>query len=148
MSIRMLNASPMKPRAAGFGHAHFWERALSRRQMLGMAAGAGAALAGGSLVKPRRAYAGNGSDPRPIPYGIMAAGQGWHVDAPSADAFGDISTVYDFEGAVAICFVQGTGRGRQGGVTMPLVFDCDMRFMKGRYRGMDGRIYRGTFGFI
>ena len=116
--------------------------------MLGLAAGAGAALTAGSLLKPVRALAGNGSDPRPIPYGLMVAGQGWHVDGPSEDAFGDLSTVYDFEGPVGFAIVQGTGTGRQGGSTVPLAFDSDMRFMKGRYRGMDGRMYRGTFGFI
>jgi hypothetical protein len=84
----------------------------------------------------------------------MAIGDtGWHVDGPapsatSGAAVAEMSSIYDFDGIVAATEVQGTGTGRQSGVSLPLAFDTDMRFMRGRYRGMDGRMYRATFGFI
>ena len=29
-----------------------------------------------------------------------------------------------------------------------LLYDTDMRFMTGTYRGKDGQTYKGTFGFV
>lgn len=138
------------------GHTHFWDRAMSRRQAFGTAAAAAAALAGSTALRPLRAWAGDGgAEPRPIPGGLVAGGQGWHVNAPAyntADDPGsglpDQSTIFDFQGDIASAIVRGTGVGRQGGAVLPLVFDSDMRFMKGRYIGMDGRLRTGTFGFI
>lgn len=96
------------PAAPGVGHDHFWERAMSRRAMLGSAAGALGAIAAGSAFRP--AFAG-GEDPRPIPGGLAAGGQGYHVYLPGEGA--EPSTITDFKGVVAIQQVQGTGMGRQ-----------------------------------
>ena len=137
------------------GHTHFWERAMSRRQLFGTAAGAVAALAGATALKPLRALADDGAEPRPIPGGLSAGGVGWHVNGPAYNTEGDPSsglpdqsTIFDFTGDIASTIVRGTGIGRQGGVALPLAFDSDMRFMKGRYIGVDGRMHSGTFGFI
>jgi hypothetical protein len=137
------------------GHAHFWERAMSRRTMLGTVGAAAGALVAGSLIKPRFASAGEGSDPKPIPGGIVAGGQGWHVSGPGYNVpdvpesgLAEQSSITDFKGAVASAIVRGTGTGRHSGLVVPLAFDSDMRFMKGQYIGVDGRLRTATFGFI
>ena len=137
------------------GHAHFWDRAMSRRTLFGTLGGAAAAAAAAGALKPLRAIAGPSSDPKPIPGGIVAGGQGWHVSGPGynvpdmpSSGLAEQSTITDFNGAVASAIVRGTGEGRQGGVVAPLAFDSDMRFMNGRYIGEDGIIHSGTFGFI
>lgn len=137
------------------GHAHFWERAMSRRSLFGTIGGAAALAATAGALKPLRAIAGPTSDPKPIPGGIVAGGQGWHVSGPGynvpdmpSSGLAEQSTITDFSGAVASAIVRGTGEGRQGGAVVPLAFDSDMRFMKGRYIGEDGIIHDGTFGFI
>jgi hypothetical protein len=68
------------------------------------------------------------------------------------------STIGDFRGLVAINHLQGEGtvtRGStSGGISTPtatgdrLVYDADMRIMKGLYVGEDGQEHEGTFGFI
>jgi len=154
MTLRDLDKLPLTPHGRPFGHAHFWERAMTRRQMIGTVAGAGAAVVAAGLLKPVRAFADTGgSEPRPIPGGMVVGGQGWHVSGPGpgptdSSPIVEMSSIFDFDGTVAAFDVQGTGTGYQSGVSLPLAFDTDMRFMKGRYRGMDGRLYRGTFGFI
>ena len=158
MTLRLVEKKPLvapdaEPRP-GFGHAHFWERALSRRQMLGTTLGAAGAVLAAGMIKPLRAFAGaSGSEPRPIPGGISVGDVGFHVDGPAPGPTttaptAEMSTIFDFDGIVAAAEVQGTGTGRQSGVPVPMAFDTDMRFMRGRYRGMDGRMYRATFGFI
>lgn len=136
------------------GHAHFWQRAMSRRSLFGTIGGAAAMAATAGALKPLRAIAGPSSDPRPIPGGFVAAGQGWHVNGPGYTIPGDPSslpdqsTITDFNGSIACTIVRGSGVGRQGGALVPMAFDSDMRFMKGRYIGEDGIIHSGTFGFI
>jgi hypothetical protein len=145
---------PHRQHTPAGGHAHFWERAMSRRSLFGTIGGAAAAAAVGGALKPLRALAGPSSDPKPIPGGIVAAGQGWHVNGPGymipgdPSSLPDQSTITDFNGSIGCTIVRGTGVGRQGGAVVPLAFDSDMRFMKGRYIGEDGIIHTGTFGFI
>jgi hypothetical protein len=127
------------------GHAHFLERAMSRRGLFGAAAGAAGAVVAGSVLKPGTAWAGN-ADPKPIPGGIGAGGVGYHVYLPGEGA--EPSTITDFNGVVGIMDVTGTGMGRQGGVPAPFPFEVDIRFMQGRYVAEDGKLRRGTFAFI
>jgi hypothetical protein len=133
------------------GHAHFWERALTRRQFVGATAGVAGAALGTGLLAPTIAWAGDAgfSPPKPIPGGIQPAPGGpvFHVFLPAAGA--ELSTITDFNGAVGATDVQGTGTGSEpDGRTHPLLFDADMRFMRGVYVGVDGAIHRATFAFV
>jgi hypothetical protein len=130
------------------GHSHFWERAgVSRRNFL-----SAAAAAAGLAAAPRSGLALSfDSSPRPIPGGIQPLGPGtelFHVfpAAPGTEP----STITDFNGVVGVAVVDGTWSG--GGVTAPpgveLVFDTDMRFMKGEYVGVDGNHHHGAFIFV
>jgi hypothetical protein len=140
---------------ARHGHAHFWQRGLSRRQFLWTAAGTTAAL-GAGLVWPTNVLAAS-RDPRPIPGGFAnpAGGPFIHHNFPGpADGTApngtEPSLITDFDGFVGVARVQGTGTGTNPdtGDTFPLLFDADQRFMKGLYRGVDGRFREATFAFI
>jgi hypothetical protein len=61
----------------------------------------------------------------------------------------DPATITDFNGSVGVADVQGTGTATNpDGSTETLLFDTDMRFMRGAYVGQDGRVHKGTFGFV
>ena len=141
------------------GHAHFWERALSRRQLLGTAAGAAGIAATAGLWSPVRAQAAGlaGSRPRPIPGGTQVGGLGlFHFYFPTAhnpvgatdtieSGRGDPSTITDFNGFIGVGdFAGGTGLA---GATK-LYWAADLRFMKGQYIGEDGQQHRGAFAFV
>ena len=140
------------------GHAHFWQRALSRRGMIQTTAGAGLLAMGRSLSMPRRAQAAqmNGAAPKPIPGGLdLGDGNVIHVYLPESGM--EPSTITDFRGFAGIHHVQGEGTvttGGGNGLSTPtatgdrLVFDADMRFMQGHYLGEDGQEHQGTFAFI
>jgi hypothetical protein len=127
------------------GHAHFWERAMSRRTLFGAAAGAAGAVVGSGVLGGRSAWAG-GADPKPIPGGLTAGGVGWHLFLPGEGA--EPSTITDLNGVVGLLDVTGEGVGRQGGVEAPFPFETDVRFIQGRYIAVDGRLRFGTFAFI
>src|SRR5215467_10523404 len=144
MSKEQLQA--IRPAVAGpalAGHAHFWERALSRRQFLGAAAAVGgaAAMSGLTLPSVAEAAAPGPGTPRPIP-GTVAPGAPFHIILPGAG--NEPSTITDFNGFGAIVDVTGVGTGTGSDLT----FGADMRFMTGIFRGTDGRVHRGTFGFV
>jgi hypothetical protein len=142
------------------GHRHFWERAVSRRDVLLGAAAAAGVAAGARLLSPfsgAPALAASGADPRPIPGGILVVdGQRFvHAYPPGpsnpvdpASPLSDPSTIADFDGVVAITQTQGKGTAVEQGMEVPVVFDADMRFLTGRYVGTDGQVHEGTFGFI
>jgi hypothetical protein len=54
-------------------------------------------------------------------------------------------------GFTGLAYISGmvsrTDRRTHAKVELPFLFN-DMRFMDGEYRGFDGRVRRGTFGFI
>ena len=131
------------------------ERALSRRRFLQAVAGAAGALGTGFLL-PSPALAA-GRDPKPIPGGFdnPTGGPFLHFNLPGpADAPPTIgnepSTITDFDGFIGVAHVQGTGTGTntETGDTSPLLFDADMRLMKGIYQAVDGRFREATFGLI
>lgn len=129
------------------GHKHFWQRALSRRNFLGTAAG----VAGGaSLVFGQRPS--SGAEPRPIPGGIQPLGPGTEVFHVFLIGPGvEPSTITDFNGFVGATDIQGpwTVSGPSAPTPIPpTTYDADMRFMIGEYIGADGRHHEGTFGFI
>jgi hypothetical protein len=56
-----------------------------------------------------------------------------------------MSSITDFNGVVAGSETRGTAHGSDG---TAYDFDTDMRFMRGAYVGLDGRLRQGAFGFI
>ena len=138
------------------GHRHFWRRARSRRAVV-QAAG-GLALAGFAANRWDRVLAQESdvATPKPIAGGFDFGGQFLHVYdyIPGNEP----STIGDFRGLVAINHLQGEGTVTRGGpaaeLSQPtaagdrLVYDADMRIMKGLYVGEDGQEHEGTFGFI
>jgi hypothetical protein len=127
------------------GEAQPGECGLSRRRFLRTAGAAGLALGSGFLM-PATALAA-GSDPKPIPGGVMPFGPGtelFHFFFPGPG--NEPSTIFDFDGVIGIARIQGSGKNTKNGQT--LFFDNDMRFMKGKYIGKDGRLHHGTFCFF
>lgn len=61
------------------------------------------------------------------------------------------STITDFNGFVGLAYISGmvtrtnTATGEER--TLPFV-NSDMRFMKGVFRGTDGRMHHGAFAFV
>jgi hypothetical protein len=131
---------------------------LSRRRFLkttGATVAAGAAI-GSQLLRPSTVHAA-GDDPLPLPGGSLGP---FHVFAPyrlddpnlqldPPDA--EPATITNFDGVVGLAYLDGTvtrttiSTGQS--VDLPFVFS-DMRFMKGVYRGVDGRPRQGTFALI
>jgi hypothetical protein len=100
------------------------------------------------MLAPGRLAAKTGNAaPNPIPGGIIVGGQQFHVFLFGPRAMP--ATINDFNGFVGVADVQGTGTATNpDGSTETLLFDTDMRFMKGVYVGQDGAVHNGTFGFI
>src|SRR2546430_4761076 len=72
--LRLLAASPIARHQGG--HAHFWERALSRRQFLSATGLAGGAMVTSSVWMPLLTEASRSSiAPKPIPYRTTIGGQ-------------------------------------------------------------------------
>jgi hypothetical protein len=149
---RILVPTPDGPRAVG--HAHFWERAFSRRQFVRAAAGTTAVALGSSLVLPAGVSAARPGDasPNPIPGGDpfleQAFGKLFHVYFPY---FGnEVLTITDFNGKTAAAEMQGAGTGTDtaSGQTARYTYDADMRVMDGVYVAKDGHTHRGTFAFV
>jgi hypothetical protein len=72
-------------------------------------------------------------------------------EPPAAHAAGrDPSTIFDFDGVIgqADLDLEGTGTDLTTGRSAPYGFHTDMRFMKGRFLGTDGRVHHGAFAFI
>jgi hypothetical protein len=132
---------------------------MSRRRFA-RAAG-GAALAGAALGSGLwRSAAADGGDrrakPVPIPGGSPALGGDHHVFAPGPNAnFDPIdaepSTITDLNGFVGLAYISGQVKQTNtvtGEVRMLPFVDSDMRFMKGVYRGTDGKLHRGAFALV
>ena len=108
-----------------------------------------AVVGGAALLRAGRALGASGLDPRPIPGGfdenfnIVPSGAFIHVLPPTIGF--EMATITDFEGVIAAAEIQGTAHGNDGS---QYTFDTDMRFMQGRYVGMDGHVHSASFGFI
>lgn len=124
-------------------HRHLWRRPLSRRRFLGATAAATAATVTAGLWLPALASGENTALPNPIPGGLSVGGTLFHVFLPGPGA--EPSSITDFNGTVGVAHVQGTGKDSANN---PFLYDTDLRFMDGVYRGKDGRTHRGTFGFV
>jgi len=129
---------------------------MSRRQ-LGRALAGTAALGGAlgaGLLKPAPAAA-ESLAPVLIPGGSPLLGGNFHVFGPAAiptdpvDA--ELSTITDLDGFVGLAYISGmvTQTNTKTDETEKLSFlNSDMRFMTGNYRGLDGRLHRGTFALV
>jgi hypothetical protein len=122
---------------------------LSRRAFLGGTAGLTAAAVGAGLWRPMAALATppDGGLPKRTANVLSLGGVDFHLTAfgPGVDP----SSISDFNGFVGVADVQGTGTATNpDGTTERLLFDTDMRFMSGVYVGVDGRVHKGTFGFV
>jgi hypothetical protein len=146
------------------GHSHFWERALSRRQLVGRAAGLVGVAAGSTLGLPAVALAAapGPGEPAPISGGTTIDGLGlFHFYFPTSpnpvgspdtieSGRGDPSTITDFNGFIGageFGSPQSPGTGKDGHGTA-LYWGADVRFMDGEYVGLDGRHRQGAFAFV
>jgi hypothetical protein len=132
-------------------HAHFWERALSRRNFLAAAGVAGGAAVTSSIWMPQVAGASGSAAPTPIPYGTTITGPNgpvlFHFQFPVANT--DVASIFNFKGVVGVADISGPGAGVHNGVALSgSNFGSDNRFMKGVYIGADGKRHHGTFAFI
>ena len=126
------------------GHTHFGSRALSRRGFIVAGTGAAGALALLPLLASTAALAGGSGEPKPVPGGFGPAGP--RVWLPQRGL--EPSTIFDFDGTVALADIYGSGKARQGDLSFPANFNADMRFMTGRYLDLDGVTREGSFGFF
>jgi hypothetical protein len=130
--------------------SHYARHQLSRRAFVGgaAAAAAGASLGSGLLWPAAGSAAAlSGRAPKPTTNAVVIEGLTFHFTF-----FGrgmDPSVITDFKGSVGVADVRGKGTARNpDGSVETLLFDTDMRFMKGVYVGKDGAFHRGTFGFV
>ncbi len=136
------------PTDLGAHHIHHVSHLLSRRTFMGSMAGvAGAALGAGLFPATALASKPSSSAPKPTTNVISLGGLDFHLTffGPGIDP----SSITDFNGAVGVAEVQGTGMATNpDGSTKTLFFDTDMRFMSGIYVGVDGAVHKGNFGFV
>ena len=118
---------------------------------------AGAVAVGSALSvgwwRPRLAGAHRAHEPIPIPGGTPVLGGAFHGFGPGlidpVDA--EPSTITDFNGVIGLAYLNGTvtqintATGEER--TLPFL-TSDMRFMKGVFRGTDGRMHHGAFAFV
>ena len=128
--------------------SHYARHGFSRRAFIGGTAAATGAALGSGLLSPAAALARN-SQPAPKPTTAITPISGIDFHFTSFGPGIDPSSITDFKGQVGVADVQGTGIARKpDGRVETLLFDTDMRFMKGVYVGKDGAVHRGTFGFV
>lgn len=143
---RALAAPPL------FARQHRPDR-LTRRQLLQAAAATAALTVGASCVRAEPHQADAPLAPLPIPGGTPSLAGHFHVFGPQqadpADA--EPATITDFKGVIGLAFLKGTvtRTNTQTGAVRTLPFlNTDMRFMKGVFRGTDGRQHQGAFAFV
>jgi hypothetical protein len=132
-----------------------WHAPISRRRFLG--AGVGVSVIGGALgaglLRPVSASAAPGiGNVLPIPTTIEVFGEAIHVQAPPfTGADTDPSTVWNFQGAAGIAFMDTsvTRTNRKTGEQQILPSTMNhMTFMQGIYIGRDGHVRKGTFSLV
>ena len=123
---------------------------FSRRQLLQRSAVALGGVAGLGLLDPTSVFGSVAAAPRPIPGGfklpdfrIVPRGADLHILLPGIGF--EMSTITDFNGVVGGSDTRGLAHDSHG---RRYSFDCDMRFMRGVYVGLDERLHNGSFGFI
>jgi hypothetical protein len=128
--------------------SHHARHGFSRRAFIGGAAAAAGATLGSGLLSPAAALAWQ-SQPAPKPTTAVTTVNGVNFHFTSFGPGTDPSSITDFKGLVGVADVRGTGiASKPDGRVEKLLFDTDLRFMKGIYVGQDGAVHRGTFGFV
>jgi hypothetical protein len=142
------------------GHRHFWDRALSRRQLLGRTAGLAGLAAGSAFGLPvlANAAASQTGEPKPIPGGTQIDDLGlFHFYFPTANnpvgstdtiesGRGDPSLITDFNGFIGVGdWGPGTGKDNHGHT---LYWAADVRFMDGEFVDTGGHRQLGAFAFV
>ena len=127
-------------------------RNLSRRRFLAGTAGAAGAAATSKLWFPIVARAEGDEDhgsavaPRPIPQ-TVAPGAPFHVVLPASGT--EPSSITDFQGTIGVAAMGGAGIGIDAqGKRENLLHDVDVRFMRGKYVGVDNKRHEATFVFV
>jgi hypothetical protein len=121
---------------------------VTRRRLIQGGAGLLGVSAWGGLGAERAVAAKPSWEPRPIPGGfaedfsLVPVDPLIHVLPPSVGF--ELSTITDFKGVVGAAEIRGTAT--DGDVTYD--FDADMRFMKGQYITIDGRLHNAAFAFV
>jgi TAT (twin-arginine translocation) pathway signal sequence len=126
---------------------HAARHGLSRRQLLKAGAATTAAVAASAmLARPALAARATGAGtPTPVPANPAFGGLHVYSVGPNSEN----SAITDFKGIVGAAIVDGTGIAKSsGGSSEKLLFDSDMRFMQGIFRGTDGVTREGTFAFV
>jgi hypothetical protein len=125
---------------------------FSRRQLLQRSAVALGGIAGLGLLDPSSVFGSATAAPRPIPGGLslttfefVPSGADLHFFSPGIGF--EMSTITDFNGVIGGSQTRGTAHDNTE-KSNQYSFDCDMRFMRGVYVGLDGRVHNGSFGFI
>lgn len=122
---------------------HAGRHDLSRRTFLKAGVASTAVIATTGILS-NRSLATSGT-PSPAPSNPVFGGLHVYGVDPSMEP----STITDFYGAVGAAVVDGTGTWKvEGKAPETLLFDTDMRFMQGVFRGTDGRSHKGTFAFV
>jgi hypothetical protein len=140
------------------GHAHFWDRALSRRHFLGAAIATGTALSVSGLAPAVAEASSPTVIPNPIAGGTQLGPFFKHFYFPTlgnpvgatqvvANGSGDGATIRDFNGVIGVSEFPPTGAATDpffGGK----FWAADIRFMKGQFVGPDNARHRGAFAFV
>ena len=134
--------------SAQLASRHRHPHALSRRQLLKTAAATGAVLAGSAMLASQPADAKQReASGTPVPVPADAAFGGLHIYGVGPHS--ENSSITNFRGIVGAAIVDGTGIAHTAdGRSEKLLFDTDMRFMQGEFRGTDGVTREGTFAFV
>jgi hypothetical protein len=128
---------------ARFLTPHAGRHGLSRRTLL-KAGVATTALIATTGVMSARSTAKSGT-PSPVPANAVFGGLHIYGVDPSMEP----SSITNFHGHVGAAVVDGTGTWEvTGRAPETLLFDTDMRFMQGTFRGTDGLSHKGTFAFV
>jgi hypothetical protein len=128
---------------ARFLTPHAARHRLSRRTFL-KAGVATTALIATTGVMSARSMAKSGT-PVPVPGNAVFGGLHIYGVDPSMEP----SSITNFHGHVGAAVVDGTGTWEvTGQAPETLLFDTDMRFMQGTFRGTDGLSHKGTFAFV
>lgn len=128
---------------ARFLTPHAARHHLTRRTFLKVGAASTAVIATTGVFSTRSAA--RSGTPTPVPANPAFGGLHIYGVNPAMEP----SAITNFHGQVGAAVIDGTGTWKVAGkAPETLLFDTDMRFMQGVFRGTDGRDHKGTFAFV